>query len=99
MNQVETEFIKNLIVDQINSTEKEIVELIGLTKPISLDAINNKTINEKALRDKKSVLQKLERAKERSEKGGLGKCLKCSGEIPFGRLKIMPYTTRCVKRA
>lgn len=109
MNKEETEFIKNLIIDQINSTEKEIIELIELTKPISLDAsigrisrmdaINNKTINEKALRDKKSILQKLERAKERSEKGELGKCLKCGGEIPFGRLKIMPYTTRCVKCA
>ncbi|MEX0945314.1 MAG: TraR/DksA C4-type zinc finger protein [Balneolaceae bacterium] len=109
MNKEETELIKNLIIDQINSTEKEIIELIELTKPISLDAsigrvsrmdaINNKTINEKALRDKKSILQKLERAKERSEKGELGKCLKCGGEIPFGRLKIMPYTTRCVKCA
>jgi len=94
---------------QISSTQKEIEELIELTKPISLDnsigrlsrmdAINNKTINEKALRDKKKILQKLERAIDRHEDGKLGKCLKCGDEIPFGRLKIMPYTTRCVKCA
>lgn len=109
MNKNENEEIKQLIDEQIRLHEQEIIELIELTKPISLDAsigrvsrmdaINNKTINEKALRDKKAILQKLERAKERGEKGELGKCLKCGDEIPFGRLKIMPYTTRCVKCA
>lgn len=98
-----------IIHDQIKSTKEEIEELIELTKPISLDnsigrlsrmdAINNKTINEKALRDKKRNIQKLGRAVERHEDGKLGKCLKCGDEIPFGRLKIMPYTTRCVKCA
>ena len=109
MKKVEIKAITKLIEEQIKLHEIEIEELIELTKPISLDAsigrvsrmdaINNKAINEKALRDKKGTLQKLERAKERGEKGELGKCLKCGGEIPFGRLKIMPYTTRCVKCA
>lgn len=99
------EIIKTIDV-QIESIQEEITELIELTKPVSLDAsigrlsrmdaINNKAINEMALREKKQTLQKLERAKERSEEGKLGTCLKCGGEIPFGRLKIMPYTTRCV---
>jgi len=101
--------IRQIIEDQIASVEEEITELIELTKPVSLDAsigrlsrmdaINNKAINEKALRDKKQVLNKLERAKERGEKGEIGTCLRCGEEIPFGRLKIMPYTTRCVKCA
>ena len=109
MTEKEKKELLEIIHEQIGSTKKEIEELIELTKPISLDnsigrlsrmdAINNKTINEKALRDKKKILQKLERAIERHEEGKLGKCLKCGDEIPFGRLKIMPYTTRCVKCA
>lgn len=107
MDQAEKEELYGIITEQIESTKEEIEELIELTKPISLDnsigrlsrmdAINNKTINEKALRDKKSTLQKLERAVERYQEDKLGTCLKCGQEIPLGRLRIMPYTTRCVK--
>lgn len=109
MTQKERNELLQIIHKQIESTKEEILELIELTRPISLDnsigrlsrmdAINNKTINEKALRDKKRTLQKLERAVERHKDGDLGKCLKCGDEIPYGRLKIMPYTTRCVKCA
>jgi len=109
MTDREAEELIKIIHEQIKSTKEEIEELIELTKPISLDnsigrlsrmdAINNKTINEKALRDKKRNLQKLERAVERHKEGKLGKCLKCGQEISFGRLKFMPYTTRCVKCA
>jgi len=109
MTESERKELEQIIESDIESTKKEIEELVELTQPITLDnsigrlsrmdAINNKAINEKALRDKKQTLQKLERAKERGEKGELGICLKCGGEIPFGRLKIMPYTTRCVKCA
>lgn len=107
MNKKEKEEIAQIIDEQIESVTEEITELIELTKPISLDAsigrlsrmdaINNKTINENALREKKSILQKLERAQERYKEGKFGACLKCGNEIPFGRLKIMPYTTRCVQ--
>lgn len=109
MNKKEEEEIAGIIDDQIESVTEEIKELIELTKPISLDAsigrlsrmdaINNKTINENALREKKSILQKLERAQERYKEGKLGTCLKCGNDIPLGRLKIMPYTTRCVQCA
>lgn len=107
MTEKEKKELKILIDDSIKSIKEEIIELTELTKPVSLDAsigrlsrmdaINNKAINDKQLREKKSTLQKLERAQERYEEDKLGKCLKCGREIPFGRLKIMPYTTRCVK--
>ncbi|MEX0662827.1 MAG: TraR/DksA C4-type zinc finger protein [Balneolaceae bacterium] len=109
MNKKNEDEIAQIIDDQIESVSEEIKELIELTKPISLDAsigrlsrmdaINNKTINENALREKKSILQKLERAQERYKEGKLGTCLKCGNDIPIGRLKIMPYTTRCVQCA
>lgn len=107
MTEEEKKELKALIDENIESIKEEIIELTELTKPVSLDAsigrlsrmdaINNKAINEKQLREKKSTLQKLERAQERYKEDKLGKCLKCGEEIPFGRLKIMPYTTRCVK--
>lgn len=109
MTEAEQKELLEIIHEQIETTGDEIQELIELTKPISLDnsigrlsrmdAINNKSINEKALRDKKRNLQKLERAIERHNDGTLGKCLKCGDNIPYGRLKIMPYTTRYVKCA
>lgn len=109
MTESEKKELIKLIDEQITSTKQEIEELIELTKPVSLDAsvgrlsrmdaINNKAINDKALRDKKQILQKLERAKVRGEEDKLGTCRKCGGEIPFGRLKFMPYTTKCVKCA
>lgn len=101
--------LKTIIDEQVQSIQEEIEELKELTKPVKLDAsvgrlsrmdaINNKAINEKQLREKKSTLQKLERALERYDEDKLGTCLKCGNEIPFGRLKIMPYTTRCVQCA
>jgi len=107
MTNSEKEELKSIIDEQIKSVTEEIEELKELTKPVKLDAsvgrlsrmdaINNKAINDKQLREKKSTLQKLERAQERYEEDKLGKCLKCGNEIPFGRLKFMPYTTRCVQ--
>lgn len=101
--------LREIILEQVVSLQEEINELVELTKPVSLDAsigrvsrmdaINNKAINEMALREKKKTVQKLERALERHDDGSAGKCLKCGNEIPFGRLKIMPYTTRCVQCA
>lgn len=109
MTEQEVKEITKLIDHKISEIEQEIQELTELTRPVSLDAsigrlsrmdaINNKAINEMALRDKKQTLKKLERAKERAEQRELGTCLRCGDEIPFGRLKIMPYTTRCVKCA
>jgi len=107
MTDNEKEELKTIIDSQMELIREEIKELIELTKPITLDnsigrlsrmdAINNKTINEKALRDKKQTLQKLERALENSESDNFGICTKCGDEIPFGRLEYMPHTTRCVK--
>lgn len=109
MTEDEKKEIKEIIDQQLESVREEIEELKELTKPVKLDAsvgrlsrmdaINNKAINEKQLREKKSTLQKLKRAQERYAENKLGTCLKCGEEIPFGRLKFMPYTTRCVQCA
>lgn len=107
MTNSEKEKLINIIHARIEDTKSEIEELKELVKPIPLDAsigrvsrmdaINNKSINESSLREKKKELNKLERALENSESDMFGICTKCGDEIPFGRLEYMPHTTRCVK--
>lgn len=107
MTSSEKALLKIIIFDKVSNLKEEIAELTELTKPIPLDAaigrisrmdaINNRTINEASLRDKKKVLKRLERVYENSESKGFGLCQKCGREIPFGRLEYMPHTTRCVK--
>lgn len=109
MDKNKREELRNIIISQIDALKEEMNELVELTKPVSLDAsigrisrmdaINNKAINEMALREKKKTLKKLEQALERVEDNSAGKCLKCGGDIPFGRLEFMPYTTRCIQCA
>ena len=95
-----------IINSKIESINDDIIELEELIKPIPLDAsigrvsrmdaINNKTINEASLREKRKILKRLEIAIENSETKDFGNCSKCGNEIPFGRLEYIPHTTRCV---
>ena len=106
MTKTEKQQLRKIIALRIEETKEEIAELQELVKPIPLDAsigrisrmdaINNKTINESSLREKKQQLKNLERALDNSESDSFGVCTKCGGEIPFGRLEYMPHTTRCV---
>jgi len=106
MNSQEKEQLIAIINSKIESIKDDIIELQELIKPIPLDAsigrisrmdaINNKTINESSLREKKKILQRLEKAVENSTTKAFGLCTKCGEEIPFGRLEYMPHTTRCV---
>ena len=96
-------------LEKIDETKQEIECLKELTKPIKpdnaygrlsrMDAINNKTINDAALREQKSRLQKLERALQNIDEDKYGACQKCGDDIPLGRLKFMPWTTKCVNCA
>lgn len=109
MEQSEQDEMREIIREKIEETKEEIEQLEELTKPIKpdnaygrlsrMDAINNKTINDAALRKQKNQLQKLERALDRIDEGNYGICLKCGDDIPAGRLKFMPWTTKCVNCA
>ncbi len=69
MNSKEKSKLLKVIEDRIESVRNDIEELEELIKPIPLDAsigrisrmdaINNKTINESSLREKKKILQRL----------------------------------------
>lgn len=109
MEASEREEMKRVILDKLEETKQEIEQLEELTKPgepdnaygrlSRMDAINNKTINDAALKEQKNRFQKLELALDYLEDGKYGDCIKCGDPIPVGRLKLMPWTTRCVKCA
>ncbi|MDZ7805680.1 MAG: TraR/DksA C4-type zinc finger protein [Gracilimonas sp.] len=96
----------NIIFTMIKSINSEIEEL---TKPANpdkaigrlsrMDAINNKSTNESALREQKDRLQKLNRALEKIEEDNFGKCVKCGNVISIGRLEYMPWTSKCINCA
>ncbi|MGZ2368474.1 TraR/DksA family transcriptional regulator [Ancylomarina sp. YFZ004] len=106
MTQDEKINIKNQIEEKIIKFKDDILKLVDLTKPISpdsaigrisrMDAINNKSVNEAALRQKKNQLKALEYTLNHLSDPGFGKCIKCGREIPLGRIMLMPESKKCV---
>jgi len=96
--------IKELIVQKIKQTEDHIKELEELTRPVApdvaigrvsrMDAINNKSVNEAALRQAKEKLRGLQHAFENIDKPSFGVCTRCGNEIPAGRILIVPERDR-----
>lgn len=98
------------VIDKIKAeiikTESQIVEYRELTKPISpenaigrvsrMDAINNKSVNESALRQAEQKLKDLNRVMEKAGSKDFGICLRCKKPIPVGRLMIRPESLYCV---
>lgn len=102
-NKVEIEAI---IETEIAKTEILVAEYKDLTKPIEpenaigrisrMDAINNKSVTEAALRKSKEKLEKLKFALTKVDDDDFGVCLKCRKPIPLGRILIMPQSRTCV---
>ncbi|MGB4845013.1 MAG: TraR/DksA C4-type zinc finger protein [Ferruginibacter sp.] len=107
MTAAERQEIKAAINRKIKTTEEAIAEYKEMTKPVApdvaigrisrMDAINNKSVMEAALREAEAKLKKLQTAAEKIDDKDFGICTKCKGEIPVGRLKIMPGSTTCVR--
>ena len=104
---------KNKIIETLlkekTKLEAKITDLKELTQPISpdcaigrvsrMDAINNKSVNESALRSAETKLRNVEISLEKTEEPDFGKCRQCGYDIPVGRLIVMPGSTRCVSCA
>ncbi len=109
MNSKEKEQLKIKIIEKINQTEQEIAELEELTQPISpensigrisrMDAINNKSVAEAALRTSRKKLGSLKFALSKIDSPDFGNCAVCKIPIPAARLLYMPESTRCVRCA
>jgi len=98
--------LKAKIEAEISKTETHILEYKELTKPIApenaigrisrMDAINNKSVIEAALRKAKEKLEKLRLALSKVDDEDFGLCVRCHKPIPLGRILIMPQARSCV---
>ena len=101
--------LKRKMKKMITSLQNEIIELEELTKPISpenslgritrMDAINNKSVAEASLRNRKRKLSKIRIALAKIDEDGFGICSRCKKNINPQRLILMPESERCVNCA
>lgn len=98
--------IRERIAAEIAKTRAQVIEYRALTKPVApddaigrvsrMDAINNKSVNEAALRKAEHKLDQLEKVEARIDKPDFGLCRKCGQPIPIERILYRPESTRCV---
>ncbi|MDA3878752.1 MAG: TraR/DksA C4-type zinc finger protein [Prolixibacteraceae bacterium] len=98
--------IKELLENKHRRLVKQITELKELVVPEGLDsavgrvsrmdAINNRSVNEAALRKKAVQLKSIEAALKDIDKLEFGKCKKCGKSIPKERILLMPESKVCV---
>jgi DnaK suppressor protein len=98
--------IRIKIESEIEKTRNLVKEYTDLTRPVEpenaigrisrMDAIQNKSVTEAALRKTKEKLEKLEFALSKINDDDFGICIKCKKTIPLGRILIMPQSQTCV---
>ena len=101
--------IRERIREEINLTQELIDKYRDLTKPIApenaigrvsrMDAINNKSVNDAALRKAETKLKNLEVALTKVDDPDFGICIRCKSEIPLGRIMLLPHAVTCVNCA
>ena len=109
MTEQEKKELKTAIDRKIKMTEIAIDDYKEMTKPVApdiaigrlsrMDAINNKSVMEAALREAEAKLKRLQGALSRLSDPDFGKCNKCKQPIPFNRLKAMPDALLCMNCA
>ncbi len=103
------EEIKLKIKEKIGRTEKIVADYKELTKPVTpdvaigrvsrMDAINNKSVTEAALRQAEEKLLQLKYALTKVDSPDFGICTKCRKPIPSERILIKPESIHCVNCA
>ena len=106
---MKTHEIREKLLSEISKTENQIEEYREMTKPIApdvaigrisrMDAINNKSVMEAALRQAEHKLQSLNQVLSRFGTKDFGLCRKCGNAIPIGRILIRPESLHCVNCA
>jgi len=109
MTPAEKQRLRQKIASHILKTQDDIEDIEKNTQPVSpensigrvsrMDAINNKSVMEAALRNKKAKLSKLKVALTNIDKEGFGICRMCKNPIQQGRLMFMPESSRCIRCA
>jgi len=101
--------VQQKLINEIEITQHKITEYTELCKPIApenaigrisrMDAINNKSVIEAALRQTKNKMRELKFMQTKITDADFGSCIKCKKVIPFGRLIIRPHSKFCVNCA
>ncbi len=109
MTKEEIKKVELLIKGEIDKLIPSIENYKELTKPIApenaigrisrMDAINNKSVNEAALKKAEQKLKNLEIALVNINDPDFGICSKCKKPIPVGRILLMPHSRFCVNCA
>lgn len=109
MNTEERDQLKQLIEERIVKVARKVANYEEMTQPIKpensigrvsrMDAINNKSVAEAALRRAKENLDALKAALDNVYDKDFGKCKGCGCRIPSGRLVLKPENPYCVKCA
>ena len=109
MNADQLNVVKAKIEEEIEKTLKSISSYKELSKPIApenaigrisrMDAINNKTVNEAALKIAEQKLNNLKVALSNIGDPDFGLCSRCKSQIPIGRILLMPHSRFCVNCA
>jgi DnaK suppressor protein len=109
MNDSQIQEITEKIDSEIIKTESKIIDYRDQCKPIApdvaigrisrMDAINNKSVAEAALRQAEERLKNLVNMKTKVGMKEFGVCAKCESEIPFGRMIFRPESRLCVNCA
>tara|TARA_B100001142_G_scaffold229798_1_gene227943 strand:+ start:5889 stop:6221 length:333 start_codon:yes stop_codon:yes gene_type:complete len=106
MDEMQIQEIKRKLKTEIESTQLKINKYTILCRPIApensigrisrMDAINNKSVVEAALREAEKKIKQLLQMQEKINEEDFGVCIKCKKTIPFGRLMIRPHSKFCV---
>lgn len=109
MDQKERDQLRAKIQEAILKLEEEILQLEEATQPIApensigrvsrMDAINNKSVAEAALRSAHKKRVNLNIALQKIDSPDFGKCSRCGKPIRPARLMYMPESARCVRCA
>ena len=105
MTEKERKEIVDVILNQIEKSEKKIEELKEFTQPISpdnaigrvsrMDAINNKSIYDASMNNTRQRLEQLKQVLKLTDDADFGICTQCRQSIPIERLKIRPEIRLC----
>lgn len=72
---------------------------VAIGRVSRMDAINNRSVVQAALRKAEEKLVALTRVHEKIDGEDFGLCLKCQNKIPIGRILIRPESLLCVRCA
>ena len=84
------------MLSQYEESTQPITPDVAIGRLSRMDAIQNKSVAEAALRQARDKLNKLKYALSNIDNPDWGTCVKCKGQIPIGRILIRPESPYCV---